>query len=156
TRRHHVARTLQAQQRRSTIPAPEANLPEARARSAVPGIWLSSRGVWALLGLCVFLAVTAALPALSIVFFAATAAVVALAIADFRLGPHRSQFRLQREELHSVSVGATARMTYAIVNPTASTLRCRIVEGSPSNVHFTDEAAAAIVPARSSRTVWRD
>lgn len=130
-------------------------MPDAPVRYAAPGVWLSARGVCLLLALCALLAVTAIVPALGIVFLSATAAIVALAIADLRLGPHRAQFQLRREDLHSVSVGTPARMAYEIVNPTASPLRCRIVEGSPPNVLFDDEAVGARVPARSSITVWR-
>jgi uncharacterized protein (DUF58 family) len=115
-----------------------------------PALWLSARGVWALLGLALLLALTSIVPELLAVFAAACAAFVAAAGADIALGPSARSLRIVRRPLPALALRRQGSLTYDIENRARVAIRVGVVETPVAGIEFASEVVTADVPARSA------
>ncbi|MGP6157997.1 MAG: DUF58 domain-containing protein [Vulcanimicrobiaceae bacterium] len=118
-------------------------------RFAVPGIWLSARGVWVLLGLALVLAVASVVSGLVWVVALGAAVLVALVIADALLGPSPRLLRVTRRPVGFVALRRRSKTTYDVENRAAVAIRLGLFEAPLKTVDFERDSVEAHVPARS-------
>ena len=119
-------------------------------RPVFPAVWLSARGVWALLGLATLLAIASVVPALFYAFAAGCVAFAALACADILAGPSPGALRIARRALPPLALGRAERATYDIENRAPLAVRLGIVETPVRAIAFAADVAVARAPARSA------
>jgi uncharacterized protein (DUF58 family) len=121
-------------------------------RPIAPAIWLSARGVWALLGLALLLALASIAPAFLYVFAFATAAVLGLLAADVALGPSQHALRVVRRPLPHLALRRTASVSYEVANRAPVEIRVGLVEPPVPALDFAAESVVATIPPRSAGT----
>ena len=117
-------------------------------RGAPPAIWLSSRGIYALLGLALVCGIASVVPWLVAIAIVLAAAFVACVVADIALGPTPKSLRIARREVGTLALGRTEDVTYEIENRGARALRLGILETPVRDVAFDALEARATVAAR--------
>jgi uncharacterized protein (DUF58 family) len=122
-------------------------------RYAVPGLWLSARGVWVLLGLALLLAVASVVPPLVWAVALGAAALVALAVADAILGPSPRALRVVRRPIGFVTLRRPGKTVYVIENRSAVAIRLGLVETPLPAIDFARDGLEARVAARSEATL---
>jgi uncharacterized protein (DUF58 family) len=117
-------------------------------RRVSPAIWLSSRGIFALLGLalvCALASIAAwALP----LAIAGAAAFVACTIADVALGPSVRSLRIVRREIGPLALGRAAEIVYDVENRTDRSVRVGIFEPPVATIAFARREARATAGPR--------
>jgi len=122
-------------------------------RGTFPALWLSARGVWALLALALVLAGAAFVPALLWLVAFGALAFVACAAADAALGPAPGSLHVARRPLPRIALRRLAATTYQIENRAAIAIRIGLFETPLPAVDFLDDGTSVDVAARSQRTV---
>ncbi len=125
-------------------------------RPVFPALWLSGRGVWALLGLALLLAFASVLAALLYVVFAASAIVVALLAADAVLGPSARSVRVIRRPVGVVTLRRSASVTYEVENRAAVAIRIGLLETPVATIDFAHETLEMRVGAASVSAIAND
>ncbi len=119
-------------------------------RGSPPAIWLSARGIYALLALAVVCAFASVFAWLVIVAIACAALLVACVVADSALGPTVRTLRVTRREPGALALGRSSELVYDIENRTDRTLRIGIIESHvPTIVFAALEARATVGPRRA-------
>jgi uncharacterized protein (DUF58 family) len=124
-------------------------------RPVAPAVWLSPRGVGALLALALALAVASVLPALVWAVAAGAAAFAAALAADALLGPRRDALHVARRPLPHVAMRREAVATYEVENRGALAVRLVLYETPLPTIDFAVDALVATVPARARATLER-
>jgi uncharacterized protein (DUF58 family) len=122
-------------------------------RGTFPAIWLSARGVWALLGLALLLALASVVPWLLYAVALGAVCYVACVGADAKLGPPLASLRIGRRPLPFVALRRTAAVTYDVANRARIGLRIGIFETPLETIDFAGDGVRASVPPRSERTL---
>jgi uncharacterized protein (DUF58 family) len=122
-------------------------------RFAHPGIWLSARGVWALLGLALVLAVASVVPVLVWAVVLGAAALVAFAVADAVLGPSPRTLHVTRRPIGFVTLRRPGKTVYAVENRAAVPIRLGLVETPLATLDFERDTLEAHIAARSETTL---
>jgi len=117
-----------------------------------PALWLSLRGVYAVLGAAAVLALSSAFPPLWYAFVAVALLVVALALADGFAGPNATSLRLRRTLPPHAALRRDGMVTYAIENRAAVAVRVGIVESPVPAIAFALETLVVRVAAASRTT----
>jgi uncharacterized protein (DUF58 family) len=123
-----------------------------RMRPVAPALWLSSRGVWVLLGLAAVLAAAAFFRPLLYLFAAGGALALALVLADATLGPSPRALRVVRRPLSLVAMRRPAAAHYDVENRAPIGLRLGIFETPIPTLDFAEVSVGGDVPARSATT----
>jgi uncharacterized protein (DUF58 family) len=110
--------------------------PRRRDPVRLPSVWLSARGVWALLGLALVLAVASVVPALVWTVACGAAAFVALAAADALLGPSPRLLRVVRRPIGFVALRRPNKTIYDVENRAADAIRLGLVETPLPTIDF--------------------
>lgn len=119
-------------------------------RPVFPALWLSTRGVWVLLGLAASLAIASVVPVLAYVTIAAAVIALGFAIADAALGPSTRALRVRRLPLEPVALRRAAHVTYEIENRARIGIRIGLLETPVPTLDFARETAVASVgPAQT-------
>ena len=119
-------------------------------RPVFPALWLSARGVWALLGVAVLLALASVWPLFLYALAVAGIALVALAIADAVAGPSTQSLRVVRRPLPPLALRRTASVTYDVENRAALPIRLGIVETPVLTIAFARPVAEVRVAPRAA------
>ncbi len=114
-----------------------------------PALWLSSRGIAALLGLALLLALASVVSWLIVPFFAACAIFIAALAADLALGPSSGTLRVVRRAIAPLALGRPATITYDVVNRAAIAIRVGIIETPIDILDFAEPTVEARVAARA-------
>ncbi len=122
-------------------------------RPVFPALWLSTRGVWVLLGLAAGLAVASLVPALALALAGAAAIALAALVADVGLGPSRAALRVARRPVGGVTLRRTAGATYDIENRAAVAIRIGFVESPIATIDFASDSLVATIDARTRRSI---
>src|SRR6202166_2551287 len=101
-----------------------------------PAIWLSTRGVWVLLGVALVIAFASVVPALVPVAVVAGAAYLALLAADVALGPRAGRILLALKPAGFISLRHPATLRYVIENRGAVGIRTGILESPVETFAF--------------------
>ena len=123
-------------------------------RGAAPAIWLSARGIYALLALALVCAVASVVPWLIAVAIACAAAFFACTIADVALGPTSRTLRIARREIGTLALGRSDEIVYDVENRTSRAIRVGILETPATNVTFAALEARVTVGAREAATAY--
>jgi len=118
-------------------------------RPVFPALWLSQRGVYALLAVAVAIAIASALPALLAVAALAGAAYLALLGADFLLGPRRGALRVTRAPVQYVALRRPAALRYRIENRGATWVRVGLYDAPVEAFTFEADSLQALLGPRS-------
>jgi uncharacterized protein (DUF58 family) len=121
-------------------------------RGTFPALWLSARGVWALLVLALVLAAASFVPALLSVAVLGALAFVACAAADAALGPAPGSLHVARLPLPRIALRRTSVATYDVENRAGVAIRIGLFETPLPTIDFLDDGASVVVAARSQRT----
>lgn len=120
-------------------------------RGSPPAIWISKRGIYALLALAFVCAVASVVPLLILVAIACAAAFVACFIADVSLGPSRTTLRVARREVSALALGRSDEIVYDVENRTARTITAGIYETPVKNVTFAaNETRVRVGPSEAA------
>ncbi len=120
-------------------------------RGSPPAIWISRRGVYAVLGLALVCAIASVVTWLVVVAIVASALLVACILADIVLGPTVRTLRIGRREIGPLALGRADEIVYDIENRTGRSIRMAILETPVAIVDFAAlEAAASIGPQSAS------
>ncbi len=122
-------------------------------KPVAPALWLSARGVYALLGLALVLAVAGAFHPVLYAFAAATVVLGALVAADAYLGPRARALRVVRRPLPALALRRSSSLTYDVENRAQVAIRAGILETPVGNVDFAAEVVLVTVPPRSAASV---
>ena len=120
-----------------------------RVRPVFPALWLSARGVWALLAVAVALALAGAFPVLLGVAFALAAAFFALLGLDAARGPHGRDLRLTRLETGSQALRRRGERGYRLENRAGIAIRAGLYETPVPTLRFERESLDVRVGPRS-------
>jgi len=118
-------------------------------RSAFPPIWLSTRGVWALLGVALIISFASVVPALISVAIVAGATYLALLWADLGLGPRAARLRLTRKPAGFVSLRHPASLHYVVENRAAVGIRIGILESPVADFSFARDVVETGIGPRT-------
>jgi len=118
-------------------------------RPVFPALWLSARGVWALLAVAVALALAGAFPVLLGVAFALAAAFFALLGLDAARGPHGRDLRLTRLETGSQALRRRGELGYRLENRAGIAIRAGLYETPVPTLRFERESLDVRVGPRS-------
>lgn len=117
-------------------------------RSVFPALWLSARGVWALLGVAVAFGLAGAFPILlGVAVVLAAAYVVALGV-DVVRGPRIGELRLTRLETGHVALRRRGELGYRLENRSGGSIRAGILETPSETFDFEITSLEVVVPAR--------
>ena len=123
-------------------------------RAAAPAIWLSARGIYALLALALVCGVASVVPWMIAVAIVLAAAYVGCVVADVALGPTRTTLSIARREVATLALGRAAAVTYDVQNRGSRTLRVGILETPVAHVAFEAlEARATILPREGTTAI---
>lgn len=124
-------------------------------RSVFPALWVSARGVQALLALALLLALASVLPALRPLFFAALLVFIVLVAVDAALGPARGTLRIARDEMPPLALRRRAQLTYQIENRAPLAVRIGVIEPPLPKLAFgAPQTIARIAPReRAAATI---
>jgi uncharacterized protein (DUF58 family) len=125
-------------------------------RGSFPAVWLSARGVWALLALSFVLAVASVMPWLQAAVVFCAVLFLACVAADARIGPSARTLRIARRALPLVSLRRTAVATYDVENRADIAIRLGILETPLTTVDFAQDGLRAALEPRSQRTLTLD
>jgi uncharacterized protein (DUF58 family) len=114
-----------------------------------PAIWLSTRGVWVLLGVALIIAFASVVPVLVPVAVVAGAAYLALLAADVALGPRASRVRLTRRPAGFISLRHPATLRYVIENHGTIGIRIGILESPIETFTFARDTVESEVDPRT-------
>lgn len=118
-------------------------------RPIFPAAWLSARGIWALVGIALTLALASAVAALLPVVMVFAVAFIALAAVDAALGPSAAALRIARRALPPLALRRQAAVAYDIENRAALPVRIGIVEPVLAPIAFSVTETTVRLPARS-------
>lgn len=118
-------------------------------RAPFPAVWLSARGIWALLGLGVLVALASLVPALALVSLAAGALTAAALVVDFLYGPGPRALRISRDPVEYVALRRRAQVTYRIENRSELSVRVGILETPVATLDFDADALEVALEPRS-------
>jgi uncharacterized protein (DUF58 family) len=118
-----------------------------------PALWLSTRGVWVLLGLALVLAAASVVTPLLYAFAAAGALTLALLVADAALGPSSRALRIVRRPLPRVALRRAAGAQYEIDNRATLAVRVGIYETPIPTIDFAALSVEATLEPRSGATL---
>jgi uncharacterized protein (DUF58 family) len=121
-------------------------------RRVFPALWLSARGVWALLAIALLLALASVVPALLGAVYAAAALWLGCAAADLALGPSSRTLRVVRRIPAQLALGRESSLEYTVENRAALAVRVGLVETPVATIAFARDVAGGRVPARTERT----
>jgi uncharacterized protein (DUF58 family) len=117
-------------------------------RPVFPALWLSARGVWALLGVAVVIALAGAFPVLLGLAGACVAAYVALVAVDAARGPRARDLRLTRLDTGNVALRRRGELGYRLENRAAVAIRAGIYETPAETLDFESVSVEVAVRAR--------
>ena len=117
-------------------------------RGSPPAIWLSTRGIYALLALALVCAFASVLAWLVIVAVACAAIFVACVVADVALGPTPRTLRIARREIGALALGRSSELIYDLENRTDRTLRVGIIETHVPTIDFAAQQTSARIAPR--------
>jgi uncharacterized protein (DUF58 family) len=118
-------------------------------RSVFPALWLSARGVWALLALAILLAAASVLPGAIALAVVGAAAFAALLAVDVALGPSRRSLRLTRAPADFVALRRPGSLHYRVENRAPTEIRLGILESPAETFAFERESIEARIAART-------
>jgi uncharacterized protein (DUF58 family) len=122
-------------------------------RSTFPALWLSVRGVWAVLGLALLLALASVVHAALYAFAIAATAAAALVAADIALGPSARTLRLARRPLPHLALRRPASVTYDVENRAPLEITIGLVEPPVANLDFAMDTLVAKIAPRSAQVL---
>ncbi len=122
-------------------------------RAVFPAVWLSPRGIWALLSIAAGLALASAFAPLLPFVVAAAVVFVAFTAVDAALGPSHAALRIERAPLPPLTLGRSAHVTYALENRAPFAVRIGIVEPPAAKLAFVAEQTSAALEGRSRASV---
>ncbi|MBD5655625.1 MAG: DUF58 domain-containing protein [Candidatus Eremiobacteraeota bacterium] len=118
-------------------------------RGTFPAIWLSARGVWALLGLASLLAVASVVPIFVDVVALYAVVAIACVAADAVVGPSARTLRIVRRALPLVALRRTSILTYDVENRAGIAVRVGIFETPLPTIDFARDGVRATLPPRT-------
>jgi uncharacterized protein (DUF58 family) len=118
-------------------------------RPVFPAVWLSTRGVWALLALSVVAALASVIPFLIGLAVLAALAFVVLVIVDFVRGPSAAALRVTREPTAYVALRRTSHLTYRVENRGALAIRAGVLETPAELLEFAAPEVVGEIPPRA-------
>jgi uncharacterized protein (DUF58 family) len=114
-----------------------------------PGVWLSARGIWALLALGVLIALASVFAVLVVVSIVAAALLLAVLAVDLAYGPTARTLRISRDPVEYVALRRRATLTYRIENRAPLAVRVGILETPIPAIDFASPAVEARIDPRS-------
>ncbi len=121
-------------------------------RSAPPAVWLSVRGIYALLAVAFVSGVASVVPALVAVAVVLGAIVLGCVLADAALGPTVTTLRIARREIGALALGRADELVYDIENRTSRAIVVGIVETPVPTIDFSAGDARAAIGAMQATT----
>jgi uncharacterized protein (DUF58 family) len=119
-------------------------------RAVFPALWLSARGVWALLGLTLLLAVASVLPPLLPVVYAGAALFVVLVTCDAVVGPSTRLLRVARRPVGAIALRRPSKVVYALENRTSIPIRLGLIETPVPTIAFERDVLEVRVAANAA------
>jgi uncharacterized protein (DUF58 family) len=117
-------------------------------RPVFPALWLSARGVWALLGVATAACLAGAFPALLGVAVLLGATFLALIGADAARGPRARSLRLVRLDGDPAALRRRSELRYRLENRGAVAIRAGLLESPAETLAFERTIVELDVPAR--------
>ncbi len=121
-------------------------------RSAPPALWLSARGISALLAVALVAGVGSVLPAFIVVAVVFGAVVLGCVLADAALGPTRKTLRIARREIGALALGRCDELIYDIENRSSRAIAVGILETPVPTIDFAALEARARIGAMEATT----
>jgi len=119
-------------------------------RSVFPAVWLSARGVWALLGLTLLLAIASVVPALMPLVYASVAIFTVLVICDIAVGPSARLLRVVRRPVGAIALRRPAKVVYALENRASIPIRLGLIETPVPTIAFERDVLEVRVAANAA------
>ena len=119
-------------------------------RSVFPAVWLSARGVWALLGLTLLLAIASVVPALMPLVYASVAIFTVLVICDIAVGPSARLLRVVRRPVGAIALRRPAKVVYALENRASIPIRLGLIETPVPTIAFERDVLEIRVAANAA------
>ena len=119
-------------------------------RSVFPAVWLSARGVWALLGLTLLLAIASVVPALMPLVYASVAIFAVLVICDIAVGPSARLLRVVRRPVGAIALRRPAKVVYALENRASIPIRLGLIETPVPTIAFERDVLEIRVAANAA------
>jgi uncharacterized protein (DUF58 family) len=119
-------------------------------RRIFPYVWLSPRGVWALLVLAALIAVASVVSWLMGVVYGAALVFIAAIVVDLRYAPTAATLLVARESIGRLMIGRTAAIAYPIENHGLLPVRIGLIETPLSTISFEREMLTTTLPAGQS------
>ena len=119
-------------------------------RSVFPAVWLSARGVWALLGLTLLLAIASVVPALMPLVYASVAIFAVLVICDIAVGPSARLLRVVRRPVGAIALRRPAKVVYALENRASIPIRLGLIETPVPTIAFERDVLEVRVAANAA------
>ncbi|MBC5798721.1 MAG: DUF58 domain-containing protein [Candidatus Eremiobacteraeota bacterium] len=125
-------------------------------RPVFPALWLSARGIWALFGVALTLALASAVPVLLPLVAVGAVALITLAAVDAALGPGAGALRIIRRALPPLALRRRSHLAYDLENRGALAVRIGIVEPVLAAVAFPASETVVRLPPRSRASAQLD
>lgn len=119
-------------------------------RAVFPALWLSARGVWALLGLTLLLAVASVLPPFLPVVYAGAALFAVLVTCDVVVGPSARLLRVGRRPVGAIALRRPSKVVYALENRTSIPIRLGLIETPVPTIAFERDVLEVRVAANAA------
>jgi len=119
-------------------------------RSVFPAVWLSARGVWALLGLTLLMAIASVVPALMPLVYASVAIFTVLVICDIAVGPSARLLRVVRRPVGAIALRRPAKVVYALENRASIPIRLGLIETPVPTIAFERDVLEIRVAANAA------
>ena len=119
-------------------------------RSVFPAVWLSARGVWALLGLTLLMAIASVVPALMPLVYASVAIFTVLVICDIAVGPSARLLRVVRRPVGAIALRRPAKVVYALENRASIPIRLGLIETPVPTIAFERDVLEVRVAANAA------
>ncbi len=118
-------------------------------RPIFPALWLSARGVWALLVLALLLALAGVVPALLSAVYAGLALFLVLALVDVAVGPRASLLRVARKPVGAIALRRPSSVLYAVENRAPIPIRLGLIETPLPAITFERDSLELRVAANA-------
>jgi uncharacterized protein (DUF58 family) len=114
-----------------------------------PALWLSARGVWALLALTLLLAVASVVPSLMLLVYVGAAVFVACLLFDVAAGPSARFLRVVRRPVGAIALRRPSKVVYSLENRASIPIRLGLIETPIPTIAFERDVLEVRIAANA-------